>query len=44
MSPTAIVVLIVSRNTACREMYLQRFERTVNGAPRTDSSEWGLLG
>lgn len=42
MSP-AIVVVIVSRNKGCREMY-QLFERTVKGAHWTDSSKWGLLG
>lgn len=35
----AIVVVIVSRNTAGREMH----QRTVNGAQRTDSSEWGFF-
>ncbi len=48
MSPAIVVVVvvdIVSRNTACREMHQQLFEGvTVNGARWTDSSEWGLSG
>ncbi len=46
MSPAIVVVVvdIVSRNTACREMH-QLFDGvTVNGARWTDSSEWGLSG
>lgn len=40
----AIVVVIVSRNTARREMSQLSEGGTVNGARWTDSSEWGLSG
>lgn len=40
MSP-AIVVVVLSRNSAHREMY-QRFEETDEAAHRTDTSERGL--
>lgn len=43
LSLAAVVVVIVSRNTACREMY-PRSEGTVIGGHRADSSEWGRVG
>lgn len=43
MSPAIVVVLLLSRNSACREMW-ELSERTVNGAHRTVTSESGFVG